>query len=56
MDFFLHKARMGDERCINGRHVREYTPTDEEERDEEIRARIAANNKATARQEIPKEE
>ena len=51
MDFFLHNDRMGDERRINGRHVREYTPADEEERDEEIRARIAANNKATARQD-----
>ena len=50
-DRFLHYAQLGDDKQVNGKHVREYTPTSEEERDEEIRARIAANRAAELKQD-----
>ena len=53
----MHHDRLSDvtRRTKSGR-VREYVPETAEEEMENIRARIAANNKATARQETPKEE
>jgi hypothetical protein len=56
MDFFLHHTQMGEAVRHKRSWVREYTPRSDEERDEEIRARIAANRAAEARQETPKEE
>ena len=46
----MHLSRLGDDKFVNGRHVREYVPKSAEEEIEEIRARIAQNNKAAARQ------
>jgi hypothetical protein len=51
MDFFLHSTQMGEAIRHKRYWVREYTPTSEEERDEEIRARIAANRAAELKQD-----
>jgi hypothetical protein len=45
----MHLSRLGDEKFVNGHHIREYVPESAEEEIEEIRQRIAANNKAATR-------
>jgi hypothetical protein len=42
----MHSSRLGDEKLVKGRYVREYVLESLEERDEEIRQRILANKKA----------
>jgi hypothetical protein len=42
----MHSSRLGDEKLVKGRYVREYVSKTVEEEVEEIRARIAQNNKA----------
>jgi hypothetical protein len=56
MDLVLHNDRMREETHVNGRRIRAYEPKSAAEEIEEIRQRIAQNNKAAARQETKSEE